>query len=98
MRDRHDELGDAEVVVVVHARQRTLRGYRARFVAPLRVVTDEAMDAYRAFGFGLAEDGSQLGGDVVIDADGRIALLYAQRTSSDRPPVDDLIVAVRAAR
>ena len=32
-------------------RARSLAGYRARFVAPLVVVTDEGRSLYRAFGF-----------------------------------------------
>lgn len=32
-------------------RARKLAGYRARFVAPLGVVTDETLEMYRAFGF-----------------------------------------------
>jgi len=40
-------------------------------------------------------DGSQLGGDVVIDADGRIVLAHASRTPTDRPPVAELLAAVR---
>lgn len=52
MRDHLDRFGDAEVVVVMFAPQRILRGYRSRFAAPLVVVTDEERSAYRAFGLG----------------------------------------------
>lgn len=52
MRDRLDEFGDAEVAVVLFTRQRNLRGYRARYVEPLSVVTDEDRRLYRAFGLG----------------------------------------------
>ncbi|HEX2849677.1 MAG TPA: hypothetical protein VHN98_03955 [Acidimicrobiales bacterium] len=98
MRDRLEEFGDAEVVVVVHARPRTLHGYRARFLEPLTVATDESLATYGAFGFGRsAADGSQLGGDVVVDGAGRIAMLHRQATSRDRPSIDDLVSAVAAA-
>ena len=40
-------------------------------------------------------DGGQLGGDVVIDADGRIALAHASRTPVDRPTVAELLAAMR---
>ena len=52
MRDRLADLGDAEVAVVLFTRQRNLRGYRSRFVAPLTVLTDEDRSLYRAYGLG----------------------------------------------
>lgn len=42
-------------------------------------------------------DTTQLGGDVVLDAEGRIAYLYRSDTPADRPSVDDLLDAVRRA-
>ena len=42
------------------------------------------------------EDTSQLGGDFVVDRDGRIAYAYRSRGPADRPPVDDVVAAVRA--
>ena len=52
MRDRLDEFGDAEVVVITFTRPRNLRGYRARFVSPLTVLADEDRHVYRAYGLG----------------------------------------------
>lgn len=42
------------------------------------------------------EDTQQLGGDVVVDATGRVAYLHRSRGPADRPPVDDLVAAVSA--
>lgn len=52
MRDRSDELGDAEVAVVTFSRQRTLRGYRGRLGLACAVLADEDRAAYRAYGLG----------------------------------------------
>lgn len=52
MRDRLDEFGDAEVVLVTFAHHRLLAGYRNRYVAPIAVLSDETRHTYRAFGFG----------------------------------------------
>jgi hypothetical protein len=52
VRDRIDELGDAEVVLVLFTRQRNLRGYRSRNGIPYAVVTSEDRAAYRAYGLG----------------------------------------------
>ena len=125
MRDRLDELGDAEVVVVTFTRQRNLAGYRRRFVDPLTVVSDEERRVYRAYGLGRGpwwrvygvatlrryvellrrgrrlerptEDTLQLGGDVVVDREGRLAYVHRSRRPDDRPDVDELVAAVRAA-
>jgi peroxiredoxin len=93
VRDRLDEFGDAVVVVVLATKPRNLRGYRARFVAPLDVITDEARALHDAFGFGMGADGVPVGGDVVIARDGRIVLRYAA-DSPARPTVDELLAAV----
>ena len=123
MRDRLEEFTGAEVAVVLFTRRRNLAGYRARFVEPLTVLTDETRAAYRAFGFPSGpwwkvwgpkvwlryaqllrggatfqrptEDTSQLGGDVVISPDGRIAYLFRSSSPDERPPVDELVAAVR---
>ena len=52
MRDRIEELGDAEVALVLFTRRRNLRGYRSRFGLPYSVVTSEDRAAYRAYGLG----------------------------------------------
>jgi hypothetical protein len=44
------------------------------------------------------EDTRQLGGDFVVDPGGRVAYGYRSRTPDDRPSVDELVAAVRAAR
>lgn len=41
------------------------------------------------------EDTFQLGGDFVIDPDGRIAYAYRSVTPDDRPTVDDLLMALQ---
>jgi len=40
------------------------------------------------------EDSLQLGGDVVLDADGRVRWTYRSRGPEDRPSVDELIAAL----
>lgn len=96
VRDRLDEFGDAVVAVVLDTKARNLRGYRARFVAPLDVVTDESRAIHDHFGFGMGADGVPVGGDVVLDRDGEVVLRYAADSPS-RPSVDELIAAVRRA-
>lgn len=43
------------------------------------------------------EDTLQLGGDFVIGRDGRFAFEHPSKGPDDRPPIDDLIAAVRSA-
>ena len=43
------------------------------------------------------EDTLQLGGDFVIGRDGRVAYAYRSTGPADRPPVDDLVAAVRGS-
>lgn len=95
VRDRLGEFGDAVVVVVLDTRPRNLRGYRARFVAPLDVVTDEARAIHERFDFGVGDDGIPVGGDVVLDRHGDVVLRYAA-DSPARPTVDELLAAVRS--
>ena len=40
------------------------------------------------------EDTRQLGGDVVVDREGRLAYVFRSSDPDDRPPVDDLVAAV----
>jgi peroxiredoxin len=44
------------------------------------------------------EDTRQLGGDFVVDPDGRVVYAYRSAGPDDRPSVDDLVTAVRASR
>jgi len=44
------------------------------------------------------DDTLQLGGDFVVDPDGRLVYAYRSDAPDDRPPVDALIDAVRAFR
>lgn len=122
MRDRLDDLGDADVALVTFTRPRNLRGYRGRLGLPYAVLADESRATYRAYGLGRGrwwrvwgpatvrayarlmrtgarverpqEDTGQLGGDFVVDRQGRLAYAYPSTGPSDRPPVDDLVVAV----
>jgi peroxiredoxin len=43
-------------------------------------------------------DTLQLGGDFVVDRDGRLAYAYRSTGADDRPSVDDLLDAVRGCR
>jgi hypothetical protein len=42
-------------------------------------------------------DTLQLGGDVVVGRDGRVVMVHRSGGPADRPPVDDLVAAVRRA-
>lgn len=42
----------------------------------------------------LREDSLQLGGDVVLDAEGRVRWMYRSRGPEDRPSVDELVAAL----
>lgn len=106
VRGHLSSFGDAEIVLVMFAQQRILRGYRARFAAPLRVVTSEDRSAYRAYGLGEEpatadadhRDTRQLGGDFVVGPTGLIAYAYRSASADDRPDADDLVQAVGASR
>lgn len=52
MSDRIEELGDAEVVLVLFTAARNLRGYRSRNRIGYTVATSEDRAAYRAYGLG----------------------------------------------
>ncbi len=41
------------------------------------------------------EDTRQLGGDVIVGADGRIILAHCSKNQADRPSVETLIAAIR---
>ncbi|CAN0488305.1 unnamed protein product, partial [Phaeothamnion confervicola] len=43
------------------------------------------------------DDVRQLGGDAVLDADGRLVWVYRGRGPADRPTIDELIGALRRA-
>jgi hypothetical protein len=122
VRDRLEELGDAEVALITFTRQRNLRGYRSRLGLPFAVLADEDRSAYRAYGLGRgpwwrvygwqtlrrygqllrrgrrlerpSEDTLQLGGDFVVDRDGRLVYAFRSTGPDDRPGVDDLIRVV----
>ncbi len=123
MRDRLDELGDAEVAVICFSGPEYVADYQRRTLHPMTVVVDEERASYRDYGFGRGsvraiwglrtwrayvrllragrslrrptEDTRQLGGDVVVDRDGRLAYVFRSSDPDDRPPVDDLVDAVR---
>ena len=60
------------------------------------------LEIFRSDGFGgLArptEDTRQLGGDFVIDRDGRLVYGFWSEGPDDRPAVDDLVAAVKGER
>lgn len=41
------------------------------------------------------DDLTQMGGDVVFDKDGKLALVYRSKVSTDRPSVEDLLKCVK---
>lgn len=84
MRDRIDELGDAEVALVLFARQRNLRGYRNRNGIPYTVVTSEDRAAYRAYGLGRTSAWRAYGWRIV----GRYAELLRKGRGFERPGED----------
>jgi len=43
------------------------------------------------------EDTRQLGGDVIVGPDGRVILAHCSKNQADRPSVETLIAAIRAA-
>jgi hypothetical protein len=123
VRERIDELGDAEVVLVLFTARATCGATGAGSRCPYTVVTSEDRSAYRAYGLGRAslrrtygwrvlrryagllrcgwrlerptEDTRQLGGDFVVAPDGTLAYAFRSSGPDDRPPVDDLVEAVR---
>ena len=66
----------------------TLRAYAALALRGWRL---------RRSALGSGEDTLQLGGDFVIGPDGRLAAGYRPDGPDDRPAIDDLVAAVRAA-
>lgn len=45
---------------------------------------------------GIKGDSAQLGGDFIIDSQGKIHLAYRSHDPTDRPPVEDLLVILRS--
>ncbi len=45
---------------------------------------------------GIQGDSAQLGGDFIIDSQGKIHLAYRSHDPTDRPPVEDLLVILRS--
>lgn len=41
------------------------------------------------------DDPTQMGGDFVFDKDGKLALVYCSKVSTDRPSVEDLLKCVK---
>ena len=41
------------------------------------------------------DDPNQMGGDFILDEQGRLALIHRSRMSTDRPPVEELLSCVR---
>ncbi len=52
MRDRLDEFGDAEVVVIAFSAPEYVAEYQRDRLAPLTLLVDEERTAYRAYGLG----------------------------------------------
>ena len=44
---------------------------------------------------GIQGDSAQLGGDFIVDAEGIVRLAYRSEDPTDRPPVEQLLVALR---
>lgn len=128
MRDRLQEFGDADVVLVMFTDPENVPEYRERHGAGLPVVIDADRSAYRAFGLGRGsigrvwglraaatyarllrrgglgrlarptEDTLQLGGDFIVDPDGRLVYGYWGAGPDDRPEVEELLDALTASR
>ena len=128
VRDRLDELGDAEVAVVFFDGTDRLDDYRAHHGVPagITLLADPDRRAYDALDLGRGSwwkvwgprtflayarligkgrryerhrgDSLQLGGDIVIGPDGRLAYVNRPPDPDARPPVDDLVNAVTASR
>ena len=124
MRDRLDEFGDADVVLVTFTDRDNLPAYRQRHELDLPVVIDADRSAYRAFGLGRGsvhrvwgaraaaryweilradgigglarpvEDTLQLGGDFVVDPEGRLVYGFWGEGPDDRPDVEELLGAL----
>lgn len=68
----------------------------------LRMLTPRTLAPYIRYAFmqrglpsgGAGEDKQQMGGDVLVDPAGRIALAYPSRAPADRPTVDALIAVI----
>ncbi|MCI0555901.1 MAG: redoxin domain-containing protein [Anaerolineae bacterium] len=44
---------------------------------------------------GIQDDSGQLGGDVVVDSNGRVRLIYRSHDPTDRPDIHTLLAALR---
>ena len=44
---------------------------------------------------GIQDDSGQLGGDIIVDTNGRIRLFYRSHDPTDRPDIDALLTALR---
>jgi len=126
VRDRLDEFGEADVVLVTFTDHNNVPAYRERHQLDLPVVVDTDRAAYRAFGLGRGsvrrvwgakagrryleivgadgfaglarpvEDTLQLGGDFVIDPEGKLVYGFWGEGPDDRPSVEELLAAVAA--
>ena len=86
MRDRLEQLGDAEVALITFTRMRNLRGYRSRLGVPFAVLADEDRAVYRAYGLGRGRWWRVYGWRALV----RYGALLARGRRLERPTEDTL--------
>jgi hypothetical protein len=97
-RRRHD----VPFVCLVDERRAAYRAYGFGRASWLRMLTPRTLAPYIRHAFmtrGLpggdgGQDKRQMGGDVLVDPAGRIALLHPSREPADRPSLDALLAAI----
>ena len=100
--DWRDELSLSGAVVIADPERTLYKALGARRPPPLwllrpRVLSSglRALAARESFGWRLGDDMLQLGADVVVDRDGRIAFLHRASDAVDRTAPEELIAVVR---
>jgi hypothetical protein len=101
---RYMQEGDLPFPLLVDAERRTYRAYGLERGAWWRFLLPKvALGYWRMIESGRqaqrpGEDPLQLGGDFVVDPDGRLALVHPAKDPTDRPPVATLVAAVGTAQ
>jgi hypothetical protein len=98
-----DELGLERAIVIADPEHTLYRALGARRPSPLWALRPrvalaglKALAHRERIGLTRGDDALQLGADVVVDAEGDIALLHCARDADDRVPPAQLLAAVRA--
>lgn len=100
-----DELGLREALVLADPDRSLYAALGARRPAPLWMLRPRVLGsgmraaaARERVGWHRGDDTLQLGVDVVVGADGRIALLHRAADPADRTPPEELVAALEALR